>query len=367
MSRLFISVLGTVIFLLSSLAVADEKVDRKAEVKNLYHNYKSSLQAGDMDAALKLAEQLYAITPEIYGPESKTYATMVFNLAQVNELLNNTKKAAKLYQEHIDILDGLKVVHDEKYAAKMVLLSETYVKINDIDKALKYGHLALELVQGLKLPPEKIATYELRLGTYYFKNSDRKSAKRHIDKALDLFQQTYGRSHIKTAQALFWQAKYYIGIKKFTKAVKNLENISIIYRSNLKKGDGRLFQVHYLLAYAYGALGKDEKSIEHRLAASMIQPTSFDQDAMPMPIYKIAPMYPRKAQMMGKEGEVVVAFTVNEIGQVEDVKVIESSDTVFNKAAIKAALKFIYIPFVKDGKRVKIYIAEHEITFEMEK
>jgi len=158
-----------------------------------------------------------------------------------------------------------------------------------------------------------------------------------------------------------------MGIKKFIKAVKNLENISTIYRSNLKKGDGRLFQVHFLLAYAYGALGKDEKSIEHRVAASMIQPTSFDQGAMPVPIYKIAPMYPRKAQMMGKGGEVVVAFTVNEIGQVEDVKVIESSDTVFNKAAIKAALKFIYIPFVKDGKRVKTHIAEHKITFEMEK
>ncbi len=203
MLRIFISVLGTVIFLLSSLAIADEKVDRKAEVKNLYHNYKSSLQAGDTDAALKLAEQLYAITPEIYGPESKTYATMVFNLAQVNELLNNIKKAAKLYQEHIDILDGLKVAHDEKYAAKMVLLSETYVKINDIDKAIKYGRLALELVQGLKLPAEVIATYELRLGIYYFKNSDRKSAKRHIDKALDLFQQTYMAGAISRRHRLY--------------------------------------------------------------------------------------------------------------------------------------------------------------------
>ncbi|VAV98233.1 hypothetical protein MNBD_ALPHA01-530, partial [hydrothermal vent metagenome] len=60
MSRLFTIILGTIMILMPLAAFSDEGDDRKAQVLSLYKGYKTSLKSGDTEAALKLAEQMYA-------------------------------------------------------------------------------------------------------------------------------------------------------------------------------------------------------------------------------------------------------------------------------------------------------------------
>jgi len=87
-----------------------------------------------------------------------------------------------------------------------------------------------------------------------------------------------------------------------------------------------------------------------------------------LPIVKVAPIYPRKAAARGIEGYVVLSFTVNETGAVVDPVVIESVPSgVFDRSAIRAALKFKYKPRVEDGKPVAVPNVEHLITFQLEK
>ena len=72
-----------------------------------------------------------------------------------------------------------------------------------------------------------------------------------------------------------------------------------------------------------------------------------------IPLVKIAPRYPRKAALAGKEGWVKVEFTVTELGTVTDVKVIDSQPRrLFDRAAKKAILKWKFKPRVVDGKPV---------------
>ncbi|VAV87860.1 putative TonB-dependent receptor [hydrothermal vent metagenome] len=85
-----------------------------------------------------------------------------------------------------------------------------------------------------------------------------------------------------------------------------------------------------------------------------------------LPIVKVAPIYPRRAQERGLSGYVIVEFTVTKSGTVIDAKVIESTNSVFNRAAIKAALKFKYKPKVVDGQPIDVAGVLHKITFEME-
>jgi len=85
-----------------------------------------------------------------------------------------------------------------------------------------------------------------------------------------------------------------------------------------------------------------------------------------LPIVKVAPIYPRRAQERGLSGYVIVEFTVTKAGTVVDAKVIESTNSVFNRAAIKAALKFKYKPKVVDGQPIDVAGVLHKITFEME-
>ena len=72
-----------------------------------------------------------------------------------------------------------------------------------------------------------------------------------------------------------------------------------------------------------------------------------------IPLVKIAPRYPRKAALAGKEGWVKVEFTVTELGTVKDVKVIDAKPRrLFDRAAKRAILKWKFKPKVVDGKPV---------------
>jgi protein TonB len=85
-----------------------------------------------------------------------------------------------------------------------------------------------------------------------------------------------------------------------------------------------------------------------------------------LPIVKVAPIYPRRAQSRGLEGYVIVEFTVTRTGTCKDARVVESSNSVFERAAVAAALKFKYKPRVIDGEPVEVPGVRNKITFQLE-
>lgn len=77
----------------------------------------------------------------------------------------------------------------------------------------------------------------------------------------------------------------------------------------------------------------------------------FGRDGEATPIVRIEPKYPIQAARDGKEGWVKLSFTINEIGGVEDVKVIDAQPKrIFDKEARRALRKWKYKPKVVDGK-----------------
>ncbi len=79
-----------------------------------------------------------------------------------------------------------------------------------------------------------------------------------------------------------------------------------------------------------------------------------EENAELIPLAVIAPIYPRKAALDGKEGWVKLEFTVTELGTVKDAKVLESKPRrIFDRAALKAILKWRFKPRVIDGKAVE--------------
>ncbi len=82
-----------------------------------------------------------------------------------------------------------------------------------------------------------------------------------------------------------------------------------------------------------------------------------------LPIVKIAPVYPSGALAQGLEGYVVVQFTVARSGAVKDVVVIESTDSLFEHAAIEAAYRFKYRPRIIRGESIEVLGVRNKITF----
>lgn len=86
-----------------------------------------------------------------------------------------------------------------------------------------------------------------------------------------------------------------------------------------------------------------------------------------LPIVKVAPIYPRRAQSRGIEGYVIVEFTVSKTGAVIDPVVVEAKpESIFDRAAIDAALKFKYKPRVVDGVPMAVAGVQNKISFEID-
>ena len=75
--------------------------------------------------------------------------------------------------------------------------------------------------------------------------------------------------------------------------------------------------------------------------------------ATSFPIVVIRPIYPRDAAISGIEGWVKIEFTITEAGTVKDPQVVDAKPArVFNRAAIRAILKWKFKPRVVEGVAV---------------
>jgi len=103
-------------------------------------------------------------------------------------------------------------------------------------------------------------------------------------------------------------------------------------------------------------------------SAGMSAPgAGFGRDGDATPIVRIEPKYPIQAARDGKEGWVKLSFTINEIGGVEDVKVIEAKPKrIFDKEAKRALRKWKYKAKVVDGKPEKQFGLQVQLDFKMD-
>jgi len=81
---------------------------------------------------------------------------------------------------------------------------------------------------------------------------------------------------------------------------------------------------------------------------------------------KVQPSYPARAAQSGLEGYVIVQFDVRADGTVENAVVLESSNQVFERSALKAASRFRFKPRVVDGVALSTRGVRNLFRFEME-
>ena len=76
-----------------------------------------------------------------------------------------------------------------------------------------------------------------------------------------------------------------------------------------------------------------------------------DEDGL-RALIKIMPQYPRQAWMNKVEGDVLVEFSVNQQGVVQNIKVISSSSPSFDLPTIDAVSRFRYQPAAENGSPI---------------
>ena len=119
-------------------------------------------------------------------------------------------------------------------------------------------------------------------------------------------------------------------------------------------------------------IAKEKKAEEERIRKEK-------EAEYPRPMFRVIPLYPRRAQENRVEGYVIVEYTVSESGNVKDPNVIEgkcksANDkenefkdcSMFNSTALKAILKMKYGPAVRDGKRVAVENMKYRFNWELD-
>ena len=87
-----------------------------------------------------------------------------------------------------------------------------------------------------------------------------------------------------------------------------------------------------------------------------------------LPIVKVAPIYPRRAQSRGVTGYCTVEYTVTKAGTTRDIVPVDCEPSgYFERASVKAAEKFKYKPRVVDGEPIEVPGIQNRFTYELEK
>ena len=80
--------------------------------------------------------------------------------------------------------------------------------------------------------------------------------------------------------------------------------------------------------------------------------TEFDSDSGPKFLHREMPQYPMIARRLGKEGRVILRLTIDEKGNLINIKVLENADYGFTEAAVEAVKKSTFLPAMIDGRPV---------------
>lgn len=92
----------------------------------------------------------------------------------------------------------------------------------------------------------------------------------------------------------------------------------------------------------------------------------FAVDGEYLPIVRVEPIYPRRAQSRGIEGFCDMEFTVTKTGEVRDAVATECSSSVFQSASVKAVLKWKYKPRVVNGEPIDSPGVQTRLTYKFE-
>jgi len=86
-----------------------------------------------------------------------------------------------------------------------------------------------------------------------------------------------------------------------------------------------------------------------------------------LPIVKVAPIYPRRAQSRGIQGYCIIEYTVTKAGAIRDAQALECKPKgFFERASLKAAEKFKYKPRIVDGEPIEVSGVRNKFTYTLE-
>ena len=105
-------------------------------------------------------------------------------------------------------------------------------------------------------------------------------------------------------------------------------------------------------------------------SSATAEQSSAASEGVQLPAIQQAPVeYPRGAYRRGMQGDVLVRYRVNADGRAENIEVLESSNRVFNDAAVRAVRGSIFATTMNEDEPVAVdnVVQRFEFVFDQDR
>jgi TonB family protein len=234
------------------------------------------------------------------------------------------------------------------------------------DRGLDYYRKALNIVASAKpVDVEAVADLELLIGSRLARGVSVTQGLRYARSAHSAYVDLLGTQHEKTALAALALAQMYSG--QSVRAESRAQEAVEFFAGKAQYVD-HLIQARRLLMGIYLHTDDEDRFNEQLVEVGRLA-ENFAMPEAEQPILRYVPEYPAAAAEIGAEGYVVVEFTVDEAGRVQDPFVVESSrdhGSLFHAAALAAIRQYRYIPRHVNGLPVSVDGIRSRISFVLE-
>ncbi|MBY6186527.1 energy transducer TonB [Marinobacter hydrocarbonoclasticus] len=324
-------------------------------VLEAYGAYKQAVASGDLQQTVEHARRTYQLALAELTEEDARLPTLALNLGSALENLGASQpvserqalyaEAHRRYKDALKQLKGSEGDHNDARLEALIGLAKTAEKPR---RAEDYYQHAVDLS---KTAPVQQATIQLWAYDQLKTHSETvRSAKQHLRAAVETLQAERPEDDSRRLEAEFRLAVLMGQQGKRETAIAEVERILVHYQ-RLDFTHPMALGAHSLLVNWYEQNGEREQATAHCLAIGKMRPWQDDQEQIPL--YRVNPEYPVNMARRGREGYVVMDFTVDEQGFVIDPKIAESSNRSFEKVGLEALKQWRYAPRFEEGQAVK--------------
>ncbi|MFP3944677.1 MAG: TonB family protein [Alphaproteobacteria bacterium] len=356
-----VAVAGMAVFAAPRPAAAENAVEN---FRLVFEAYERELKGRHYAAAIPYAEQALTMARKSGAFGDDFIHTLTANLGKMYFLVGRWAEAERVFSEYLaarrhpgDSLDEFLTVLLQAGTARRELGRPRRAR-RLFERALEY----LPRRDRERRPVRADALNQLTLVLVELKQAD--TALETGEEAWELYEDLYGRKDVRTLEAGLTLARIEVVLLKNGRADGHLERISESLKENAGLRDWQKCGLHNRIAALYERMEEKDDAERHRKLAGEFLRGIGDVE---LELRKSdPPEYPRRAMDSGTEGVVVVEYTVEKDGDVDDIRIVRSSPRgVFDKAVMEAVKKWRYKPPRKNGERIDFPGVRKEVMFKV--
>ncbi|MGS0677269.1 energy transducer TonB [Shewanella sp. 0m-4] len=347
-----------------------------SEFSDAYSAYKVAVTAENQSEIELYALQSYELGKAKFGADSINSATLALNAG--NALIANMPKQTfeeqvkaqpkKRQPQAYGLFEETLKIYSKHYGEEAIELIDPLLGLSDASSqkyAREFLDDALDIAEdsddAMLIADTKMAYFERLVNSGYYTRKVRNYA---FD-AQEAYSELLPENAMKRVLTSFRVGNVRFAEKDYDEAEALFLGV-ITQFQKLDYNHPYELAAHAKLVQIYELDGESEKSTQHCIAIGNMKP--WKEDIEPTPLFRKHPDYPLSYLKAGKSGNTNMSFTIDKMGFVKDVVVIESNGgSKFETESLIALKQWRYAPKFIEGEAVEAKGVKVKLEYYVEK